>query len=79
MSGLRSEGLREEKLPQLRANDPRKVAVAREMWTKTSVGQDWIAERLAMGSAANVSLALHRAGRRVARVKHQASVQEDAH
>ncbi len=62
--GLRRQRLRKEDLPQLRANDPRKVAIAREIWTKTTVSQDWIAARLAMKTAANVSLALHRAVRR---------------
>ena len=33
----------------------------RSSWTMTTVNQNWIAEKLAMKSAANVSLALHRA------------------
>jgi hypothetical protein len=77
--GLRREGLREQDLPRLRANDPRKVAVAREIWTMTSVGQGWIAEHLAMKNAANVSLALHRAARMPAQINRQHVLQEDAH
>ena len=69
--GLRRQRLREEELPRLRANDPRKVAIAREIWTKTTASQNWIAERLAMRSAANVSLALHRAAGERARTKNQ--------
>ena len=59
-AGLVREGLRKADLPRLRANDPRKVAIAREIWKETTVSQSWIAERLAMKNAANVSLALHR-------------------
>lgn len=69
--GLRRQRLREEELPRLRANDPRKAAIAREIWTKTTASQDWIAERPVMRSAANVSLALHRAAGERARTKSQ--------
>lgn len=58
--GLRKHGLRREELQRLPANEARKVAIAREVWSKTTVSQSWIAERLAMRSAANVSLSLHR-------------------
>jgi REP element-mobilizing transposase RayT len=78
-NGLRREGLRAEDLLRLRANDPRKVAVARKIWMETTVSQDWIAERLAMRSAANVSLCLHRAPKTPARARRRRSQQQDAH
>jgi hypothetical protein len=59
-AGLEREGLQKADLPGLRANDSRKVAIAREIWQQTTVSQSWISERLAMKNAANVSLALHR-------------------
>jgi hypothetical protein len=62
--GLQREGLKRKDLPTLRANDPRKVAIAGEIWKETTVNQSWIAEQLAMKSAANVSLVLHRRGKR---------------
>jgi hypothetical protein len=42
-------------LPSLQGSDGRKVAIARVIWEKTTVGMNWIAEHLAMESAANVS------------------------
>jgi len=35
--------------------DPRKVAIARAIWEQTVVPQKWLADRLGMRSAANVS------------------------
>ena len=60
--GIAVAGLKE--LGELPANEARKVALARLVWEKTTVSQSWIAERLKMGNAANVSLALHRAKKR---------------
>jgi hypothetical protein len=40
--------------------DPRKVAIARAIWEQTVVPQKWLAERLGMRSAANVSQQLRR-------------------
>ncbi len=62
--GLQREGLKPADLPALKANDARKVAIAREIWKETTVNQAWIAEHLMMKSAANVSVALHRSGRK---------------
>jgi hypothetical protein len=39
---------------------PRKVAVARVIWEKTTAPQSWLAEKLMMGSPANVSHQLRR-------------------
>ncbi len=43
----------------------------RSCWTMTTVNQNWIAEKLAMKSAANVSLALDRAMKTSARAEEQ--------
>ena len=58
--GLSAAGLQERDLGALPANEKRKVAIARAVWRRTTVSQVWIAERLKMRHAANVSLALHR-------------------
>lgn len=58
--GLVLAGLDKERLATLPANEPRKVELARLIWKKTTVSQAWIAEKLGMCSAANVSLTLHR-------------------
>jgi len=62
--GIALAGLKEKELGELPANESRKVALARLVWGRTTVSQSWIAERLKMGNAANVSLALHRAKRK---------------
>ena len=56
--GLAAAGLKG--LEGLPANEKRKVAIARVIWSRTTVSQGWIAERLKMKNAANVSLSLHR-------------------
>ena len=53
--GLRAAGLDAEALADLSGSDARKVALARAIWETTTVGQGWLAQRLAMQSAANVS------------------------
>jgi hypothetical protein len=58
--GLRVAGLSHQELEMLPGADPRKVAIARVIWEQTTVGQGWLAERLAMGSAANVSQQIRR-------------------
>ena len=58
--GLEMAGLREKDLKKLPANEPRKVVLARLLWKNTTVSQAWIAEKLSMRHAANVSLVLHR-------------------
>jgi hypothetical protein len=62
--GLVLAGLDKESLTALPANEPRKVELARLLPKRTTVSQAWIAERLGMRSAANVSLALHRTKQR---------------
>jgi hypothetical protein len=61
--GLKAAGLRGADLRGLRGSDPRKVALAVLMWRHTTVSQGWIAERLHMRSAANVSQLLRREGK----------------
>lgn len=58
--GLRAAGLSEEDLAALKGSDPRKLALARLLWTRTTVSQEWIAKKLWMRSAANVSQQLRR-------------------
>ncbi len=47
--------------PNLPGSDSRKVEIASKVWEQTTAGQTWIAERLHMKSAANVSQILRRA------------------
>jgi hypothetical protein len=42
-------------LPKLRGCDGRKVGIALAIWEKTTMNMNWIAEKLWMKSAANVS------------------------
>jgi REP element-mobilizing transposase RayT len=58
--GLRRAGLTPAELPRLPGSDPRKAALALELWDQTTVSQSWLAERLWMKSAANVSQILRR-------------------
>jgi putative transposase len=57
---LQKDGLTDADLAARPGNDPLKVELASEIWENTSVSQQWIAARLRMGSAGNVSLQLHR-------------------
>ncbi len=59
--GLTAAGLRPEELTRLPGSDARKVALARCLESGTTVSQSWLAERLQMRSAANVSQQLRRA------------------
>jgi REP-associated tyrosine transposase len=62
--GLVLAGLGKESLAALPANDARKVKLARLVWKKTTASPAWIAQRLGMHNAANVSLTLHRIKKR---------------
>jgi hypothetical protein len=57
---LRAAGLDGRELLLLSGAELRKVAITRAIWEKTVVPQKWLAERLGMRSAANVSQQLHR-------------------
>jgi putative transposase len=56
-------GLDLEQMELLKRNDNRKEMVAWLLTKKTSVTQDWIAERLSMGNRANVSRAIRQINR----------------
>ena len=58
--GLAVAGLSAAELPRLKGTDPRKLALAWLLWKRTTVSQQWLAERLHMRSAANVSQQLRR-------------------
>jgi len=45
----------------VRGSDPRKVSLAELLWSRSTVTQEWLAEKLQMRSAANVSQLLRRA------------------
>jgi REP element-mobilizing transposase RayT len=58
--GLAAAELRTTDLEQIKGSDPRKVALARHLWERTTVSQGWLAKHLEMGSAANVSQQIRR-------------------
>jgi REP element-mobilizing transposase RayT len=58
-----SHRLQTSQLASLAGSDGRKVAIARDLWNNTTVSQGWIAARLHMKTAANVSQILRRARR----------------
>jgi REP element-mobilizing transposase RayT len=68
--GLQAAGLAAKNLSGLKGSDPRKLALAELLWKRTTVSQEWIAEKLSMRSAANVSQQL----RRFERVKEQSKL-----
>lgn len=57
---MAAAGLDEKALEAIPGSDPRKVALASLLVSRTVVRQSWIAERLAMRSAANVSQQVRR-------------------
>ncbi|VVM05924.1 hypothetical protein MAMC_00849 [Methylacidimicrobium cyclopophantes] len=62
--GLEAAGLDSDGIRALPGSDGRKVAIARVIWEQTAVPQTWLAERLGMGSASNVSQQLRRSSDR---------------
>ncbi len=58
--GLVAAGFRAGELERCQGSDPRKIALARLLWERTTVSQSWLAEHLHMASAANVSQQLRR-------------------
>ncbi|MGA3171316.1 MAG: transposase [Chthoniobacteraceae bacterium] len=63
--GLEAAGLRPGELKGLKGSDVRKVAIARVIHQQTTVNLPWLAERLSMRSAANVSQQLRRSSKAV--------------
>ena len=47
-------------LAKIKGSDPRKVLLADLLWRRTVVSQEWLAAKLEMSSAANVSQQLRR-------------------
>lgn len=62
--GLKAAGLNTAELTRLKGSDSRKLLLADLLWRRTTVSQEWLAERLAMKSAANVSQQLRRLDRK---------------
>ena len=58
--GMAAVGLRKADLENLPGSDLRKVAVASAIWERTTVGMQWINDRLVMKSAANASHQIRR-------------------
>jgi hypothetical protein len=58
--GLKTGGLKTSGLAKVKGSDPRKVLLADLLWRRTVVSQEWLAEKLSMKSAANVSQQLRR-------------------
>lgn len=58
--GLKAGGLKKCDLAKVKGSDPRKVLLADLLWRRTVVSQEWLAEKLEMKSAANVSQQLRR-------------------
>ena len=58
--GLQAAGLQPGQLSQIKGSDPRKVAIARTIRRRTTMSMGWIAEKLSMRTAANVSQQLRR-------------------
>ena len=58
--GLKAGGLKSSSLSKVKGSDPRKVLLADLLWRRTVVSQEWLAEKLEMKSAANVSQQLRR-------------------
>lgn len=59
-AGLRAVGIKTSELERLKGSDPWKPRLADHLWRRTMVSQKWLAEKLAMKSAANVSQQLRR-------------------
>jgi hypothetical protein len=53
--GLAAAGLGAKDLPRMKGSAPQKLTLAELLWKRTTVSQEWIAQKLAMRSAANVS------------------------
>jgi putative transposase len=58
--GLAAAGLQQAELPRLPGSEIQKVALADLLLARTAVRQSWIADQLAMRSAANVSQQVRR-------------------
>lgn len=66
VEGLKAAGMKRRELAQVKGSDPRKVLLADLLWRRTVVSQEWLAEKLVMRSAANVSQQIRRLERKKA-------------
>ena len=62
-AGLKAAGLKSAELERVKGSDVRKVLLADLLWRQTVVSQEWLAEKLRMKSAPNVSQQLRRLDR----------------
>jgi putative transposase len=62
--GLKVAGIKVADLESVKGSDPRKVLLADLLWRRTVVSQEWLAEKLRMRSAANVSQQMRRLDRK---------------
>ncbi len=67
--GLKAAGLKPVEVGILKGSDARKLLLADLLWRRTTVSQEWLAEKLAMKSAANVSQQLRRLDRKKVRAQ----------
>jgi hypothetical protein len=74
--GLQAAGLKAGELGELKGSAARKLLLAELLWRRTTVSQEWLAERLAMKSAANVSQQLRRLDRKQARARAGAGLRK---
>lgn len=63
---LKAAGMKCRELAQMKGSDARKVLLADLLWRRTVVSQEWLAEKLVMSSAANVSQQIRRQERKKA-------------
>jgi len=66
VQGLKAAGLKKGELGAVKGSDARKVLLADLLWRRTVVSQEWLAEKLVMKSAANVSQQMRRLDERAA-------------
>ena len=65
--------MKRSELARVKGSDARKVLLADLLWRRTVVSQEWLAEKLVMKSAANVSQQIRRLERKkaLAAVPHE--------
>ena len=68
-AGLKAAGLRASELSGMKGSDAKKLMLADLLWRRTTVSQEWLAEKLAMHSGANVSQQLRRLDRKKVQAK----------
>ena len=63
---FKAAGLKTTEVERLKGSDVRKLLLSDVLWRRKTVPQEWLAEKLAMKSAANVSQQLRRLDRKKA-------------